>query len=129
MIAKEIQSQIEEFAGIINNIPNVTRHKSGGSNYYTLPTGHILRLADHPSLDLAGQSADIYINPRGDGLTCIIPQFVLRTFLGYNSQKKKNIYFKRKVNASNLLMTLASACTLRKPRVYNPHFSNSSTAQ
>lgn len=124
MIWTEIQEQIEEFAAIIKNIPGVICHKSYGANYYTLPTGHILRLTDHPSFDRAGQSADIYINPRGDGRTCIIAQFVLRALIRYDCQKRENICFKRKVNASNLLMTLAIACTLRKPRAYNPHFRN-----
>ena len=123
MVWAEIEEQIEEFAAIIKNIPGIVCHKTGYSNYYTLPTGHIVRLANHPSFDLTGQSSDIYINPRGDGRNCIIAQFVLRTFIGYACQKRKNVYFKRKVNSSNLLMTLANACTLRKPRAYNSHFS------
>ena len=125
MIYTEIQEQVEEFAAIIKNIPRIICHKSYCSRYYTLPTGHILRLADHPSLDLAGQSADIYIHPRGDGRTCYISQFALRTIIGYNCQKRKNIYFKRKVNASNLMAALARACAVRKPSAYNPHFSDS----
>jgi hypothetical protein len=126
MIWEEIEGQVEEFSAIIRNIPGVICHKSGDdSNYYTLPTGHILRLANHPSFDLAGQSADIYINPRGDGRNCVIAQFVLRTFIGYDYQKKRNIYFKRKINFSNLLTTLANACTIRKPRAYNSYFDNS----
>ena len=67
MVWAEIQGQMEAFAAIIQKIPGVIWHKSGDSNYYTLPTGHIIRLANHPSFDLAGQSADIDIHPRGDG--------------------------------------------------------------
>jgi hypothetical protein len=125
MIREKIEEQVEEFCAVIKRIPDVIHHKSGYSNYYTLPTGHILRLADHPSFDYAGQSADIYIIPKGDGRNCFIAQFVLRTFIGYDSRKKRNVYFKRKVNSSNLLTILAHACMLRKPKACNPHFSSS----
>jgi hypothetical protein len=120
MIWHEIQKQIEEFDKIINNVPGVICHKSYCSRYYTLPTGHILRLADHPSFDYAGQSADIYLHPRGDGRTCYMSQFALRTIIGYNCYKRKNIYFKRKVNVSNFMTALARACAVRKPIAYNP---------
>ena len=123
MIVADIYRQVEEFAAIIEKIPGAACHSSSaGSDYYTLPTGHILRLSDHPSVDFAGQSADIYVNPSGTR-NRITAQFVLRTLIGYDRQKRKNVYFKRKVDPSNLLPTLVTACTLRKPIAHNPYVS------
>jgi hypothetical protein len=96
-------------------------HKTDFSNYYTLPTGHIVRLANHPSFDLAGQSADIYIQPTVDSSGCPVCKFVLRAFLKYDSEKHKNICYKRTVNSENLLKILAEVCEIRSPRAYDPH--------
>jgi hypothetical protein len=124
MIMAEIHKQVEEFAAIIKKIPGAARHSSSaGSDYYTLPTAHILRLSDHPSVDFAGQAADIYVNPKGDGRTRSSAQFVLHTVIGYDRQRRKNVYFKREVDPSNLLPTLVTACTLRKPIAHNPYVS------
>ena len=120
VIVAQIQQEMEELAAIIRAIPGVVCHKSGDSNYYTLPTGHIVRLANHPSFDLAGQSADIYVQPRGDGRSSIIAQFVLYAFIRYDPRKRGNVCFRRKVSTLNFLTALADACILRKPTAYNP---------